>query len=494
MSSFTFNNQRKEYIQIERGWSPPTWAPLKRNFLKVPGFPGARLLNTDTDPRPLPVPVGIIVPDGTDLETLKEEIAEWLITEESAELIFDTKPDRTYIAVIDEDFNIDDFVTLGKGTLKFICPMPYKLGPVQNKTLAIDKDGNLKAAFRNKGSVESNPIIDIMVGAKSTFLDVWNGNDYFRLGYPVAIKTKIVNTEERLIWDKMDSSTGWVHHNGKIGRFDAMGTMLAKDGYFYPANFGTGSEWHGCFMVKDIPPSPTGEIIDFKFDVQMTLKSSNWNQMGKVVAMVLDKDNNVICQVDMSDEYMAHEYTIAHASVSSAGDNPTGDQVTIANEHGALAGVWNQFNGHFALARRGNHWRCYPAKYDGANGTDGTSSVHEWYDLNYSNPLTKREPKKIALGFVAYGDYPPVTDLRISDFKFWKLNKLQIDETPYIFDVGDKIQIDTEHSLVTINGTNAIALKDIFSSFPVVKRGQNEIIVRPANVGISELTYRERFR
>ncbi|MDR5021824.1 hypothetical protein FOL75_07240, partial [Bacillus thuringiensis] len=25
MSSFTFNNQRKEYIQIEKGWSPPTW-------------------------------------------------------------------------------------------------------------------------------------------------------------------------------------------------------------------------------------------------------------------------------------------------------------------------------------------------------------------------------------------------------------------------------------------------------------------------------------
>ena len=31
--------------------------------------------------RVLPVPVGIIVPDGSDLETLKEEIAEWLITE-----------------------------------------------------------------------------------------------------------------------------------------------------------------------------------------------------------------------------------------------------------------------------------------------------------------------------------------------------------------------------------------------------------------------------
>ncbi|TKH63557.1 phage tail family protein, partial [Bacillus cereus] len=69
MSSFTFNNQRKEYIQLEKGWSPPTWASLKRKFLNTPGYPGARLLGTETDPRRLSVPVGIIVPDGTDLET-----------------------------------------------------------------------------------------------------------------------------------------------------------------------------------------------------------------------------------------------------------------------------------------------------------------------------------------------------------------------------------------------------------------------------------------
>ncbi|MDD1368055.1 phage tail family protein, partial [Bacillus sp. MHSD17] len=61
-------------------------------------------------------------------------------------------------------------------------------------------------------------------------------------------------------------------------------------------------------------------------------------------------------------------------------------------------------------------------------------------------------------------------------------------------DIGHKIQIDTERSLVTINGKNVIGLKDIFSSFPIVKRGLNEIIVRPANIGIAKLSYRERFR
>ncbi|MDA2046479.1 phage tail family protein, partial [Bacillus cereus] len=49
MSSFTFNNIRKDFIQIEKGWKRPAWAPVKRNFLSVPGYTGARLLNTQTE-------------------------------------------------------------------------------------------------------------------------------------------------------------------------------------------------------------------------------------------------------------------------------------------------------------------------------------------------------------------------------------------------------------------------------------------------------------
>lgn len=71
---------------------------------------------------------------------------------------------------------------------------------------------------------------------------------------------------------------------------------------------------------------------------------------------------------------------------------------------------------------------------------------------------------------------------------------MNVDETPYIFDVGDKIRIDTERSLVTINGKNVIGLKDIFSRFPSVKRGANAIIVRPYNVGSAQITYREMYK
>ncbi|MED2671754.1 phage tail family protein, partial [Bacillus thuringiensis] len=177
MSSFTFNNIRKDFVQIEKGWKRPAWAPLKRKFLSVPGYPGARLLTTETEMRVLPVPVGIIVPDGSDLETLKEEIAAWLITEKPVELVFDVTPDRTYLAVIDEDFDPEDFVTLGKGTLNFVCPMPYKLGPTKMVDFQTGALG-LTANVQNKGTVHSNPIIEIDITKPNTFLDVWFEDKY----------------------------------------------------------------------------------------------------------------------------------------------------------------------------------------------------------------------------------------------------------------------------------------------------------------------------
>ncbi|QIW21334.1 distal tail protein Dit [Bacillus thuringiensis] len=490
--SFSFNGIRKDYIFIRMGFNRPAFAPIERDIMKVTGLAGGHLVRTNTEVRTLEVPVILKADDQADLQKRKEDLAEWLIHDDPKELIFDDETDRTYMAVIDDEADLDELVFRGRGKITFVCSMPYKLGNEQVKELAIEND-SLRAKFKNKGTVESLPTIDITVGAKSPFLDVWNGDDYFRLGYPVGIKNKTVDTEERLMWEQFDNLNGWASHTGKLGIFETTGTIATKSGYAYPTNMGSGSDWHGCFATKDIPTSPTGAIADFKFDAQMTLKASHWNQLGKTIVMALDANDEVICQVDMSDSYIGSEYTISHASIGSAEFKPVPPAYTLAEEHGGAYGIFNQFHGHFAIRRQGNMWRVYCAKYTPGTEIDGASYVKTWYDTDSSNPLTKREPKKIAIGFVSYGTYPAINDLRISDLKFWKLHKLNVDETPYIFDIGDKIQIDTEHSLVSINGSNAVALKDMFSRFPKVKRGDNDIIVRPSNVGIAKLTYRERY-
>ncbi|MEC2647807.1 phage tail family protein, partial [Bacillus cereus] len=86
-----------------------------------------------------------------------------------------------------------------------------------------------------------------------------------------------------------------------------------------------------------------------------------------------------------------------------------------------------------------------------------------------------------------------VDAMSFSDLKFWKLNLNTKNDPPYIFDARDKIIIDTEKSLVTINGKNAINLKDIFSNFPTVIRGENLIEIMPPDVKAT-VSYRERYR
>ncbi|HDR3525191.1 TPA: phage tail family protein, partial [Bacillus pacificus] len=126
------------------------------------------LLNTQTEMRVLSIPVGIIVPDGSDLEIIKEEIADWLITDQPTELTFDVEPNRTYLAVVDDSFDPDEFVTLGIGTIKFICPMPYKLGKQNTHTFTQNWSTEITTSFVNQGNVEAPPIIEIEAKKPST--------------------------------------------------------------------------------------------------------------------------------------------------------------------------------------------------------------------------------------------------------------------------------------------------------------------------------------
>ncbi|WP_130055476.1 distal tail protein Dit [Bacillus thuringiensis] len=485
MSSFTFNNQRKEYIQIEKGWKRPAWAPLKRKFLSVPGYPGARLLTTETEMRVLPVPVGIIVPDGSDLETLKEEIAEWLITEKPVELVFDVTPNRTYLAVIDENFDPEDFVALGKGTLNFVCPMPYKLGPT--KTVEFEMDGRgLIANFQNKGSVESNPIIEVEVTKPSTFLDVWNGTNYFRIGYPLKADQVPVERNQRVLWDEMGTTIGWTD----VPKTEDMtgGGKFKSDGYRFMAEYlgePTVKGWHGCIAKKNIPQGP---LQDFIMQAYVHINSYHWNQMGRVEIGLLDENSDYVARISMSDVQWEAEQNSGFASVGNS--KKPGGQVLI-NEHGDHPDTWTNFRGRLWLARTGNRWEAYISKFILGTEIDDAERFVVWFDENNVN---MNKVTQVQISISQFSNNMFCSQMSIDDLKIWKVNMNTQNNPPYIFDVGDKVVIDTERSLVTINGKSAINLKDIFSDYPVIHKGSNKLEIMPSTVGTAKVTYRERFR
>ncbi|UDV85429.1 distal tail protein Dit [Bacillus cereus] len=485
MSSFSFNNIRKDFVQIEKGWKRPAWAPVKRNFLSVPGYTGARLLNTQTEMRVLSIPVGIIVPEGSDLETMKEEIAEWLITGQPAELIFDVEPNRTYLAVVEDSFDPDEFVTLGIGTIKFICPMPYKLGPTRTVDFQTSASG-LIANVQNKGSVESNPIIEVEVTKPSTFLDVWNGTNYFRIGYPLKADQVPVERNQRVLWDEMGTTIGWTD----VPKTEDMtgGGKFKSDGYRLMAEYlgePTVKGWHGCIAKKNIPQGP---LQDFIMQAYVHINSYHWDQMGRVEIGLLDENSDYVARISMSDVQWEAEQNSGFASVGNS--KKPGGQVLI-NEHGDHPDTWTNFRGRLWLARTGNRWEAYISKFILGTEIDDSERFVVWVDENNVN-MSKVAQVQISISQFSNNMF--CSQMSIDDLKIWKVNMNTQNNPPYIFDVGDKVVIDTEQSIVRINGMKAINLKDFFSDYPVIQKGSNKLEIMPSTVGTAKVTYRERFR
>ncbi|MED1305642.1 phage tail family protein, partial [Bacillus pacificus] len=167
------------------GRKRPSWAPVKRRLVRVPHRAGALLLNTETEERRIDVPLVIKAKkDMADLQKLKEDLADWLYTEQPAELIFDDELDRTYLALIDGSVDLDEIVNRGRGVITFVCPMPYKLGKTNTHKFTQEWSTEKTSYFTNKGSVEAPALIEMTVKKPSTFLDVWFGEylhnrDYF---------------------------------------------------------------------------------------------------------------------------------------------------------------------------------------------------------------------------------------------------------------------------------------------------------------------------
>lgn len=482
--SFSFNGIRKDYIFILMGFNRPAFAPLNREIIKVNGLAGGHLIRTNTDVRKIEVPVILRADNQANLQKKKEDLADWLITDDPKELIFDDEPDRTYLAVVDDSADLDELVFRGKGKITFVCTMPYKLGATINKTFAAAGQ-DFKTNFTNKGTVESFPIITVKTNAQSPHLDVWNGSEYFRLGYPTGIKTKIVQQAERLLWDELKTLTGWTAHTGALGDCMGGGTMVLNGSAgFKASSYGTGSAWHGAIMKKTIPNVGTG-LTNFKVDIRMTLKTNHWSEEGKVIVWLLDANDVVVTQIEIADAYPSVHYKNPEVKAGAKILMGDWDNYNIST---------NQFVGHMTVQRAGNKWIAYIGNYRVGTQIDDFTSYEDWIDTGNTEPATTRPVSKIAVGVMQYGTDTPCQSCSIDDVKVWKLNNVQVDEMPYIFDIGDTIVIDSERSLVTINGVNAINVKDIFSRFPVVKRGVNDIIVRPSNIGTATLTYRERYR
>ncbi|WP_086404353.1 distal tail protein Dit [Bacillus thuringiensis] len=487
ISFFSFNGKSNPNVIPLQGKKRPAWAPLERTFLEVPHYPGGRLIRTQTKMRKIIVPVSLFYESMEEAEKLKEEIANWLITDQPQELIFDDEKDRTYLAVIDESFDPQQLVNLGEGVLTFICEMPYKLGPTRTVEFQANERG-LVANIQNKGSLESNPIIEIEVTKPATFLDVWNGDNYFRIGWPLRMDQVPVERNQRVMWDEMSTTIGWTDVPNAEDMVGGGAFKVDAGSRLVPVYLGETNikGWHGCIAKKNIPQGP---LQDFIMQAYVGVRSSHPDQMGRVEIGLLDENSDYVARISMNDVHWQAEQNTGFAKLGNK-KKPAGERVLI-NEPGDHPTTWNQYRGRLWLARTGNRWEAYISKFLWNTEKDDSERFVVWEDENNVN---MDKVAQVQISISQFSDNMFCTDMSIDDLKIWKVNMNTQDNPPYIFDVGDKVVIDTERSLVSINGRKVINLKDIFSDYPVVRKGSNKLEIMPSDVGIAKVTYRERYR
>ncbi|PFS88287.1 distal tail protein Dit [Bacillus thuringiensis] len=457
------------------------------NELTVPHRPGSYFLNKRTPKRVLEIDFSL---KGVSLFELRKRIDELnglLNTGEPVKITFTDEPDFVYYGIKESVEENLEKSNIHQATITIICSNPYKSGLTKTVEFQANERG-LVANVQNKGSVESNPIIEIEVTNPSTFLDVWNGDNYFRIGWPLRMDQVPVERNQRVMWDEMSTTVGWTDVPNSEDMIGGGAFKVDAGSRLVPVYLGETNikGWHGCIAKKNIPQGP---LQDFIMQAYVGVRSSHPDQMGRVEIGLLDENSDYVARISMNDVHWQAEQNTGFAKLGNK-KKPVSERVLI-NEPGDHPTTWNQYRGRLWLARTGNRWEAYISKFLWNTEKDDSERFVVWEDENNVN---MDKVAQVQVSICQFSDNMFCTDMSIDDLKIWKVNMNTQDNPPYIFDVGDKVVIDTERSLVSINGKKAINLKDIFSDYPVVRKGSNKLEIMPSDVGIAKVTYRERYR
>ena len=477
--TLTFNGIRKPWLYLLEGRQKSPFAPVRNNLIRVNGMPGAYVASKETDVLYITQPIGFIVEDDKHALQLKDELAEWLVTNEAVPLQFDDEPGRTYYAEIEgtiEDFS--RFVDQRKGVLTFLCADPFSYG--EEETVNFQNDTVL---IENKGTAEADPVFELEVLEPVTFAMVSNGTEYNMIGRPANIDDIPSQKYESVFSTNASSLVGWstIPSGSTIDEGIVGGNMAVQGGYaFYAETFGTNPNgWVGPAVKRSL----IRPVQDFRMTMDMALFNRQGN-VGKIVVSLLDESDNVIASVQMVDATNSAWRNRAIIRVGTA--NQGQDLINHAPERGG----WNDFRGVLRIERIGNEFKAYVARV-----TDGRHHGR----LN-SQPYVDRlgeysaKVAQVRVYIAKARNYDPFP-MYFHGGNVWEIHDLDSYEIPYIADEGDIITFDHKEDEMYINGEPRKDLKTEFGgTYFKLAKGINNIAVMTEGAFNTSCKYRNKYR
>lgn len=482
--SFTYNNIKKDFIEINYSETRLGIAPVEHTLLQVKGHPGAYVSDTNLGVRKLTVPINIFYDDYEDFQKKKEELAEWLYQKEPRELIFDDEPDRVYYALFNGELNFEEHRTFAFSTLEFICPDPYKYGP--EKVVEPTSDTFI---IENDGTAEADPIIELTATQKATFAMISNGiEEYNLIGTPSDDDVVVVDEKTSVLYENGSTIDEWQTATLEMldtYHIDAIGGRMTTDGAGIRADgYGTGQKLHGPAVFKEL----NNPIQDFELVTTFDIISQREVDHFRMGIMLHDVNMNNIGHLGVKDDSRIYKRRVPLGRVGPWGGEKR-DVRNVIGDADRVDGVTDTTLFYLRMSRVGNTFEFYIGEWRNQRHIRKWSGTYRDIDNEYTNPL-----RYVTIYITNYADRLQPLRLRITNVELFEINKAEIDQTPYIIYPGDVITFDHSTEDLLINGEPRMDLKNFGGSFFKLKKGENLLTVTPEGVFTTKVTYRERFR
>jgi predicted phage tail component-like protein len=461
--SFTFNQQRKEFVYCEEGKRRSVFAPITRNLLNIPGRAGALLDSSQTNVRIIEQPIFFKGINNEDLRLLEEEISGWLVTDTPAPLIFDDEPHRTYYAIVDGRLDLEEALFVEEGVITFLCLDPYKYGELHDETF---RGSELSDPINlvNNGSALAFPHITITLSGPTTLLDIIGDEDYMRIGKPVTVDDTPFQKYETVWSDDGNTTVGWASAGYVPDGGVNSGTMDAANGEFYASSYGSGASWHGPALAKSIGSALSDYVVRAYLDVS----SSNGSKRGRAEVYLLDASNRIIGKV-------------AAVIRKSTGDA----EVEIALRNGSIKHyvtsmdwTYKTFYGYLDIIKEGTSFSVSVAQ----QGNDGTK-VYTRHKQQFSyldiNNGFQSDLAAIGIHTATHGSASP-SKAAIRKIEVERINQ-KSNGISYIGKAGDVFEFVMEKGLILKNG-EPFMKKDFGSRFFQLKPGNNFFVLNSPSV------------
>lgn len=417
-----------------------------------------------------------------DRESLREKIdavSAIISTKERVPVIFPDERDMTYYCILADAEQITEYHHLGihRGTL-YLLGEAYKYGKEEEEPFQSDI-----LNLQYNGTAEASPIFELEVLKPVTFAMVQNQYDEYQLiGTPLEADTEIADNRELLIEERGQTLDTWNDQPTKVDGGVVAGRLSTdNDGITVPSyGADTKTGWHGPALIKEVPP-----VQDFEVEMMVEGEALP-NMTYRIEFYTYDENMNVLGKMALLDKSLGINRKIAEGRI---GDYEGRRQNYLISSQNYSYG-WPFFFGMLRMRRIGKTFEFYVTRV--SNDTKHVYSLKKLFTDNNNEYMGKLRYVQIHIG--KYADTARANAPKINHIKVYELAQATVDQTPYIAYPNDIITFGHENEEILINGEDATELKALGASYFALAKGENQLIVHPANSFNTRVKWCDKYR